>query len=51
MLAAGVADGTLRDDVRPQDVSASLAGVILAAGGPTQATRMLDLLIEGMRAS
>jgi AcrR family transcriptional regulator len=50
MLAAGVADGTMRQDVRPQDVSASLAGVMLAAADPAQATRMLDLLVEGMRA-
>ena len=50
MLAAGVADGTIRDDVRPHDVSASLAGVMLAAANPAQATRMLSLLIEGIRA-
>jgi AcrR family transcriptional regulator len=50
ILAAGAADGTLRDDVRPQDVSASLAGVTLAAVDARQATRMLDLLVEGLRA-
>jgi AcrR family transcriptional regulator len=50
LLAAGVADGTLRGDVRPQDVSASLAGVMLAAVNAAQATRMLDLLVEGLRA-
>jgi AcrR family transcriptional regulator len=49
MLAAGVADGTLRGDVRPQDVSASLAGVRLAAVNAAQATRMLDLLVGGLR--
>ena len=49
ILEAGVADGSLRGDVRPEDVSASLAGVMLAAVDKAQATRMLDLLVEGMR--
>jgi AcrR family transcriptional regulator len=50
MLAAGVADGTIRDDVRPHDVLASLAGVMLAAVVACQANRMLDLIVEGTRA-
>lgn len=49
MLAAGVADGTIGNDVRAQDVSASLAGIMLAAADAAQATRMLDLLVQGMR--
>lgn len=52
MLDAGAAAGTLRDDVRAEDVSASLAGVLLAAGAPAQrdqAGRMLDLLVDGLR--
>lgn len=49
ILAAGVADGTMRNDVRPQDISASLAGVMLAAVDTPQATRMLDLIVEGIR--
>ena len=50
LLAAGVADGTMRADIRAQDVAASLAGVVLAAVDAPQATRMLDLLAEGVRA-
>jgi AcrR family transcriptional regulator len=49
LLSAGVAGGTMRADVRPEDVAASLAGVMLAAPSPAQATRMLDLLVEGVR--
>jgi AcrR family transcriptional regulator len=49
IIAAGVADGSLREDILPTDVSASLAGVMLAATDDHQATRMLDLLVEGMR--
>jgi AcrR family transcriptional regulator len=50
MLTAGVADGTMRAEVRPRDVAASLAGVMLVATDSTQARRMLDLLVEGCRA-
>lgn len=39
MIDAGVAAGTLRDDVLAEDVSASLAGVLLAAGAPDQRNR------------
>jgi AcrR family transcriptional regulator len=52
MLDAGAEAGTLRGDVRAEDVSASLAGIILAAGAPEQrgqAGRMLDLLMDGLR--
>jgi AcrR family transcriptional regulator len=52
LLDAGVAAGTLRPDVEPDDVLVALAGVSLAAGEPTQreqAGRLLDLLVEGLR--
>ena len=52
LLAAGAAAGTIRSDVEPGDVLASLSGVSLAAGEPAQrdqARRMLDLLMDGLR--
>jgi hypothetical protein len=52
LLGAGVAAGTLRPDVEPNDVLLALSGVSLAAGEPTQreqAGRLLDLLVEGLR--
>ena len=52
LLAAGAAAGTMRSDVEPGDVMASLSGVSLAAGEPAQrdqARRMLDLLMDGLR--
>jgi AcrR family transcriptional regulator len=52
MLDAGAAAGTLRGDVRAEDVVASLVGTFLACGQPEQrdqARRMLDLLMEGVR--
>jgi len=52
MLDAGVSAGSLRGDVRADDVVASLAGILLAAGEPDQreqSDRMLDLLMEGLR--
>ena len=52
MLDAGAAAGTLRADVRAEDVVASLVGVFLACGRPdqrAQAGRMLDLLMDGLR--
>ncbi len=50
ILTAGIADGTMRRDVRPLDVAASLAGIMVASVDNAQATRMLDLLVEGVRA-
>jgi AcrR family transcriptional regulator len=53
LLDAGAAAGTVRNDVGAQDVFASLTGVFLAAGAPgqrEQAGRMLDLLMDGLRA-
>ena len=52
LLQAGAAAGTLRSDVEPADVLASLSGVSLAAGDPAQreqARRLLDLLMDGLR--
>ncbi|MBN9155300.1 MAG: TetR/AcrR family transcriptional regulator [Microbacterium sp.] len=57
LLEAGVRAGTLRDDVLPEDVAASMVGTFLALdrSAPTpvrdaQAARMLDLLFDGIRA-
>lgn len=61
LLAAGVADGTLRADVGgggdacvgASDVLVGMSGVCMTAGDPdgrAQAGRLLDLLVEGLRA-
>ena len=52
LLEAGVAAGSLRADVEPNDVLAALSGVSMAAGDPAQrdqAGRLLDLLVDGLR--
>ena len=52
LLTAGAADGTLRADLDPADLLASMSGVSLAAGDPAQreqAGRLLDLLMDGLR--
>ena len=52
LMQAGAADGTLRADLDPGDVMASISGVSLAVGEPAQreqAGRMLDLLMDGLR--
>jgi AcrR family transcriptional regulator len=52
LLAAGAETRTLRTDVDPADVLASLSGVSLVAGKPAQrdqAGRLLDLLVDGLR--
>jgi AcrR family transcriptional regulator len=52
LLDAGAAAGTVRSDIEPGDVLASLSGVSLAAGEPAQrdqARRLLDLLMDGLR--
>jgi len=52
LIKAGVAAGTIRADVDPADALASLSGVSLAAGDPSQrdqARRLLDLLMDGLR--
>ena len=52
LLGAAAAAGTVRPDIEPGDVLASLSGVALAAGEPAQreqAGRLLDLLMDGLR--
>jgi AcrR family transcriptional regulator len=52
IMNAGAADGTLRRDVRPDDVVAMTVGVFTAtsiAGGREQLERMLDLLADAVR--
>jgi AcrR family transcriptional regulator len=52
LLRAAAAAGTVRPDIEPGDVLASLSGVSLAAGEPAQrdqARRLLDLLMDGLR--
>ncbi len=49
---AGAADGTIRGDVEPDDVTLSLAGAVLMTAASTDASqqrRLLDLLIDGLR--
>ncbi|RZT84284.1 TetR family transcriptional regulator [Pseudonocardia sediminis] len=70
LLAAGAADGTLRPDLAPSDVTETpsdgapacvggsdvlvgMSGVCMTAGEPegrAQAGRLLDLLVDGLRA-
>jgi hypothetical protein len=52
ILDAGAADGTLRADVRPEDVVAMVLGAFTAtalAGGQEQRARMFDLLVDAAR--
>jgi AcrR family transcriptional regulator len=52
LLTAGAKAGAVRSDIAPADVLASLSGVSLAAGEPTQrvqAGRLLDLIMDGLR--
>jgi AcrR family transcriptional regulator len=48
LLRAGVDDGSLRGDVRADDVVSSLIGIFLASGSPEQTGRLLDLLVAGV---
>ncbi|OJZ76262.1 TetR family transcriptional regulator [Mycobacterium paraffinicum] len=48
LLRAGAADGSLRADVRAEDVVSSLLGIFVATGSPEQTGRMLDLLVAGV---
>lgn len=48
LLRAGADDGSLRFDVRADDVVSSLLGIFLASGSPDQTARMLDLLVAGV---
>jgi AcrR family transcriptional regulator len=52
VLKADAATGTLRDDVRPEDIVALIVGSFAAtslAGGREQLDRMLDLLVDAVR--
>jgi hypothetical protein len=52
ILDAGVDAGTLRDDVRAEDVVAIIVGMFTAtspAGGHEQLERMFDLLMDAVR--
>jgi len=51
LLSAGRADGSLRHDVRADDVVSSLIGIFLASASTEQAGRMLDLLVDGLVAT
>jgi AcrR family transcriptional regulator len=51
LLRAGVDDGSLRSDVRADDVVSSLLGIFLASASPSQTARLLDLLVAGVAAS
>jgi AcrR family transcriptional regulator len=51
LLAAGSFAGTVRSDVRADDVVTSLIGIFLASGSTEQAHRMLDLLLDGLVAT
>ena len=51
LLAAGVADGSIRADADAEVVVMGLGGIALIAGEPTQrdlAARLLDLLMDGL---
>lgn len=53
LLDTGASDGSLRTDLRADDLVTSVVGVVMAtevAGGRAQLDRLFDLLIEGVRA-
>jgi len=50
LLRAGADDGSLRPDVRADDVVSSLLGIFLASDSPDQTSRLLDLLVAGVAA-
>jgi AcrR family transcriptional regulator len=50
LLNAGVDDGSLRADVRADDVVSSLLGIFLASASRDQTGRLLDLLVAGVAA-
>jgi AcrR family transcriptional regulator len=50
LLTAGAEAGTVRADVAAEDVLASLSGLTLVATEAAQAERLLDLLMDGLRA-
>lgn len=50
IVAAGTATGMLRTDIRAADVTAAMAGATLAGTDREQIDRLLDLLVDGLRA-
>jgi len=48
LLTAGAGDGSLRAEVRPDDLVSSLLGITLASSSAGQTQRMLDLLAAGV---
>jgi AcrR family transcriptional regulator len=53
LLEAGAADGTLRPDLRAEDLVTAVVGVVSAtavAGGREQLGRLFDLVLDGARA-
>jgi AcrR family transcriptional regulator len=50
LLAAGAADGAVRPGLDPYDVLMGLGGMTLIAEGPESARRLIDLLLDGVRA-
>jgi AcrR family transcriptional regulator len=53
-LAGGSRDGSIRDDIRAEDVTLSMAGTVFAAtawADQDQVGRVLDLLMAGLRPS
>ncbi|SDL27763.1 TetR/AcrR family transcriptional regulator [Nonomuraea jiangxiensis] len=50
LLDAGVRDGTLRQGVEPLDVLVAAHGAALAAMDPGQVVRLLDYLMDALRA-
>lgn len=50
-VLAGVSDGTIRNDVDPDDITVNLAGIVLAtiSTDQPQMGRLLDLLMDGLR--
>ena len=49
LVDAGIAAGTVRDDVEPMDLLRSISGICLTDTGTEQSTRMAALLTDGMR--
>ncbi|TDH34511.1 TetR/AcrR family transcriptional regulator [Pseudohoeflea suaedae] len=52
LIDRGVGDGTLRDDIGPEDVFRALVGIYYSqnqSGGPTAALRLIDVFVDGLR--
>ncbi|GAS96972.1 TetR family protein transcriptional regulator [Mycolicibacterium canariasense] len=48
LLSAGARDGSLRDDVDPDDVVTSMLGIVLASQSTQQTARLLNLLVDAL---